>query len=356
MAVTRRMCELTWTEDDHAWLSQRNRSVLRQTAAGRDELRQFDECDSGGSAPLLMDGRKKNSKGEDGAEQYNARELRKLAARTGRPIAAIGAYHDRPQGASNLRPELILEDDFKGLAACVELCVGARVILTQNRWVEAGLMNGALGVVRGFLWPRNGDPNSPVSRLRAPLCVFVEFDEVELGRDAATGQRRSFFPNDDEKRGWVPIYRNKMDSSSEEGVSREQFPLTLAWALTHWKAQGMTLNRVRICLGKKIAAVPGIGYVAVTRVRHPSHLVFDHDLPAWEVFQAARSKADFRARMRYDLRLAARFSRTLRKYRFCEADSWEVSEASAAAALPSPTASSSFSRSSTACSSPLRGA
>ena len=142
-----------------------------------------------------MDGRKKNSKGEDGAEQYNARELRKLAARTGRPIAAIGAYHDRPQGASNLRPELILEDDFKGLAACVELCVGARVILTQNRWVEAGLMNGALGVVHGYMWPEGGDPTSEDPTKRSPLCVFVEFDSVNSGTVEA-GRERCFFPDD----------------------------------------------------------------------------------------------------------------------------------------------------------------
>ena len=131
----------------------------------------------------------------------------------------------RPQGASKLRPELILEDDFKGLAACVELCVGARVILTQNRWVEAGLMNGALGVVRDFSWPSVGDPNSLDFGKRVPLCVFVEFCDVDIGIDPATGQRRSFFPDHDQKRHWVPIWRNNSHSNSGEGVSCEQFPL-----------------------------------------------------------------------------------------------------------------------------------
>ena len=173
------MSDLTWTRDDHVWLSRRNRSALCVSVAGCEELRKFYdlEANRGGPAPLLMHGRKRNVNGEDGAEQYNAVELRRLAARTGRAIVVIGACHDRPKGAPNLKPELLPEDEFKGLAACVELCEGARVILTQNRWVEAGLMYGALGVVRDFLWPSGGVPNSPDSRKRGPLCVVVEFDD-----------------------------------------------------------------------------------------------------------------------------------------------------------------------------------
>ena len=65
------------------------------------------------------------------------------------------------------------------------LCVGACVLLTQNLWVEAGLMNGALGVLRGYMWPQGGDPHSKDSELRSPICVFVEFDSVNLGVDGA---------------------------------------------------------------------------------------------------------------------------------------------------------------------------
>ena len=101
---------------------------------------------------------------------------------------------------------------------------------------------------------------------------------------------------------------------------REQYPLTLAWALTHWKAQGMTLDRVRVHLSDRTAGVPGIGFVACTRVRHPRHLVFEEDLPAYEHFVKARKTPAFRARRRFELRQQARASRTLRKYGFCEAD------------------------------------
>ena len=42
-------------------------------------------------------------------------------------------------------------------------------------------MNGALGHVRGYVWPEGGDPRSTDSKKRAPLCVVVEFDDVDLG-------------------------------------------------------------------------------------------------------------------------------------------------------------------------------
>ena len=193
-------------------------------------------------------------------------------------------------------------------------------------------MNGALGWVRGFLWPEGGDPNSLDSKLRAPICVFVEFDDVTLGSDGA-GVARSFFPGDSDKSRWVPVYRQRAYSASEEHVTRLQFPLTLAWALTHWKAQGMTLSRVRIALGRA-AAIAGVGYVAVTRVKHYRHLIFEGTgLPAFEQFQQARETEAFRSRRRFDLRNQARFSWTLRRWRCCEGDIWSKDEATAAEAM-----------------------
>ena len=158
------------------------------------------------------------------------------------------------------------------------------------------------------------------------MCVLVEFDELKLGVDEQ-GRARSFFPDDPEKRRWVPIYRRTQYSTSEHGVARQQFPLTLAWAFTHWKSQGMNLPLARIRIGARVAAMAGVGYVAVSRVTHLRKLIFDVDLPPWEVFQQARDKAAFRSRRRFELRLQARFSRTLRKYGFCEADPWTRKEA-----------------------------
>ena len=73
----------------------------------------------------------------------------------------------------------------------------------------------------------------------------------------------------------------------------------------------MNLALARARIGARVAAMPGVAYVAVSRVKHPRHLVFDTDLPSWEVFQRARTTERFRSRRRFELRLQARFSRTL---------------------------------------------
>ena len=146
---------------------------------------------------------------------------------------------------------------------------------------------------------------------------------MNLGVDEA-GQPRSFFPEDPpagqpgSRRNWVPIFRQKVSSTVEDHVYRENFPLTLAWALTHWKAQGMTLDRARVHLSDRTAAVPGIGFVACTRVRHPWHLVFEEDLPEYQQFMKARRTRAFRERRRFELRQEARASRTLRRYGYCD--------------------------------------
>ena len=131
LEVTGRLADLAWTQQDHAWLARRNRSALQATEASRAELRAFEH------APLLMCRRRRGVRGEDGADQYNAAELRRLAVRTGRPILAIGAHHNRPEEATELRPEYLDSEEFQGLEATLEVCEGARVLLTNNEWTEA---------------------------------------------------------------------------------------------------------------------------------------------------------------------------------------------------------------------------
>ena len=144
--VCERLAELTITREDIAWLSRRNRSRL-----SAEERRLFDE------AVLLMDTRKQRVErgGEvtqlDGADYKNLEELYKLAARKGVPIVRFGSHHKKREGEETMKAELMEDDDF-GLAAELQMCVGARVILTRNMWIGAGLVNGSMGTVRHFVW------------------------------------------------------------------------------------------------------------------------------------------------------------------------------------------------------------
>ena len=203
LEVTARLGDLSWTSQDHAWLARRNRSAL-----SAEEVKEFEE------APMLMDTRvpkRGGGDGEDadGADLMNERHLERLARRTGEPILEINAYHAKPEKEKDVRAELLPGDRFRGLAGSLKLCRGARVLLTCNLWVAAGLMNGALGYVRGYVWPAGGNPRSKESKKRAPVCVVVEFDDVDLGweekmeggrvcvcgqRGAACDGQADFFP------------------------------------------------------------------------------------------------------------------------------------------------------------------
>jgi hypothetical protein len=363
LEVLNRMADLTWTREDREWLARRNKRVLASSPEGRKQLEEFAD------APLLMDSRKqKKAAGScelDGADVMNRRELNNLAKRMGVPVLRLRGHHDKPKGEKDMHAELLDGDEFRGLAGELFLCKGARVLLPHNLWVEAGLMNGALGYVQGFVWPQGGDPESKESKKRSPLCVIVEFDDVNLGEMDAVDERgdavfvdrdggrvfdgtgtrkkvpRNFFPGLDlgvDEKGkpraekCVPIFRASV-ASGEQHVVRHQFPLTLAWALTHWKAQGMTLRRARVLLGDSTASQAGIGFVAVSRVKHPWHLMFESDLPEYEAFEKAKWTEGFRSRMRYSLRMEAKASRTLRRYGFCALDRWTAEEAALAEEL-----------------------
>ena len=81
----------------------------------------------------------------------------------------------------------------------------------------------------------------------------------------------------------------------------------------------MTLRKVRIALGDKVARSLGVGYVSNTRVKHPWDLLYETDLPDYDVFQSAKHTKAFRSRLRFDLRLEARASETILNYAAGEA-------------------------------------
>ena len=62
-------------------------------------------------------------------------------------------------------------DEFGGLPSLFHICKDAHGILTRNLWVEKGLCNGNMGVVRDIIYQ---DGQCPPSLL---LVVVVEFGD-----------------------------------------------------------------------------------------------------------------------------------------------------------------------------------
>ena len=85
------------------------------------------------------------------------------------PIYTLCARHGVPEDKGEMDVKKMKADDFRGMEAELLMCTGARVLLTQNLWPEAGLMNGALGFVKGFMWP--ADVLSPTKLNSGRPCV-----------------------------------------------------------------------------------------------------------------------------------------------------------------------------------------
>ena len=105
---------------------------------------------------------------------------------------------------------------------------GARVVFVKND-PEQKYVNGTLGVVKGF-----DEDGFPIVETKQRTVVA--------------------YP-----RTW------ELEIDGQTLASVEQIPLRLAWAITVHKSQGMTLESARVDLSRSF--VPGMGYVALSRVR-----------------------------------------------------------------------------------------
>lgn len=110
----------------------------------------------------------------------------------------------------------------------LELKIGAEVMFVANNFAE-GFVNGSRGVVVGF------SSEKPIVELLNGKTIYVEPHSWSVNEDG----------------------KIKAEVS--------QLPLRLAWAITIHKSQGMSLDAAEVDLSK--AFTPGMGYVALSRVR-----------------------------------------------------------------------------------------
>jgi len=74
----------------------------------------------------------------------------------------------------------------------------------------------------------------------------------------------------------TPVRRSWLNGSSH--CTRLQIPLRLSWAVTIYKAQGLTLSKAVVDIGKKEFS-SGLTYVACSRVCHLKDLLFTEPFP-----------------------------------------------------------------------------
>lgn len=179
-------------------------------------------------------------------DMMNEDELFKLQSEDN-PIESFDATDDVPkQAKSRYTPSAKAKEEAlarldKECRAPKELllCKNAQVMLLKNLNVQAGLANGSRGVIIGYNnhgWPK---------------VKFLNGQEVDIAPEK-----------------WRVRY------SKDVVAERIQFPLTLAWAMSIHKSQGITVDLARVDLGDRIFG-DGMIYVALSRCRSLEGLQID---------------------------------------------------------------------------------
>ena len=166
------------------------------------------------------------------------------------PVAEIHARH------SSNDAKCVSSQDMFGLHPHILISKGAKVILTMNLWPSVGLCNGSTGTIIDIIYAENHAPPD------LPIAVLVKFDDYSV-------------PSFANMPSCVPVRPVTATVNIENSLlERQQLPLTLAWALTIHKSQGMTLEKAWIDIGKKETTL-GMTYVAISRVRNLLSLIIE---------------------------------------------------------------------------------
>ena len=190
---------------------------------------------------------------------YNNQRLEEIL----KPLHVLKAVDQYPKNVSRHEIERVLSKGRSytgGLDLEVSIKEGARVMLTNNVDISDRLINGQLGTVARIL------VNEVTQK---PTIVYVKFDDEYAGNLVITKSADTFAIENQVvpiKPILAQIKLNPGKRSSPE-IQRLQFPLSLAWACTVHKVQGLTLNKIVISfeLFKQRSFNYGQIYVALSR-------------------------------------------------------------------------------------------
>lgn len=183
-------------------------------------------------------------------DDHNYRHMDQL----GRPVVGLRAT------GSGVHWDKARSSDAFGLDMYVPVCLGARVMCSQNLCTQWGLVNGAIGTVEDIVWKEGAD-----CKADRPHLIMVHFNNYTGPAVYQTDDGRTLVP--------VFVTTRRFNYKGLE-VERTQFPLFMAFAITVHKSQGATLARAVIKIADK-EFTPGLTYVALSRVKTLDGILFD---------------------------------------------------------------------------------
>ena len=144
----------------------------------------------------------------------------------------------------------------------MNLKVGSQVIITSNIDINDRLVNGLVGRVTQFKYSNN-----------VVSVVFVKFNDDIVGLEAMRSDVTA------RQYHWVPIKKREAlfglrKNRQQPSVKRTQFPLTLSWACTVHKVQGLSLTEgvVSLYLESQKSFNQEQMYVALSRITNINEL------------------------------------------------------------------------------------
>ena len=189
-------------------------------------------------------------------DEWNTYKLKLLPEKEFTNIATDSKKDDCTELADITMPTNPYETG--NLKKILSVKVNAKLMITTNIDVNDGLTNGAMGTVTNVVIDE---------RTGKMICILVAFDSKHVGQEAI---HTSVYKS--KNKNAVPIYKTQatfpIHKKTSYQATRSQFPLTLAWAVTIHKCQGLTLPEIVIDMTPaKGRFKPGEAYVAFSRVR-----------------------------------------------------------------------------------------
>ena len=193
-------------------------------------------------------------------DQHNNEHLEKLRT----PLYRLKAIDQYPQNVSKQDIDRVLtrgRSETGGLDSEILIKVNARVMLTTNIDISDRLINGQMGTVTKI-----AILNHNTSR---PSIIYIKFDDPQAGTNAIQKHADQYTRENNS----VPIQpvlariKVRPGKPSSPELQRLQFPITLAWACTVHKVQGLTLNEIVVSfdLNRQKHFNYGQIYVALSR-------------------------------------------------------------------------------------------
>ena len=176
-----------------------------------------------------------------------------------------------------------------GLDYKIKLKQDARVMLTTNLNIEDRLINGQMGTVSKIKYNNTS---------QKPEIIYIKFDDENAGLEAIR-KSGDLYARESNAVPIVPVLAKikvKKNRPSSPEIQRTQFSLTLAWACTIHKVQGLTLSKVvfNFELFNQHSFNHGQVYVALSRVRSIEELYIVGEIDSKHI------RADSRVHQEYE--------------------------------------------------------